>query len=318
MPDAPTPVRVFLLDDHEVVRRGLRELLEAAGGIEVVGESGSAREAARRAPALRPHVAIVDARLPDGSGIDACRDIRSVDPSIRDMLGHLIKWTIMGFGLVIACNQIGIQIAALLTGVGIIGLAVGFAAQETLANFIAGVVIFWDKPFRVGDWLELDETYGRVQRVTFRSTRILDINGQVIIYPNTHMLANRVANHTTHPLTRVAVPIEVDVAATLVPQIEQLMASGAKVSNQQYFKAAVFYAENGLDLQKARTWIEAATKNDKPAFYMVHWKARILARLGDKEGAKAAAEQSTKLAVAAEGEQSPFVKMNHDLIASLK
>lgn len=86
MPDAPTPVRVFLLDDHEVVRRGLRELLEAAGGIEVVGESGSAREAARRAPALRPHVAIVDARLPDGSGIDACRDIRSVDPSIRGIV----------------------------------------------------------------------------------------------------------------------------------------------------------------------------------------------------------------------------------------
>lgn len=118
--------------------------------------------------------------------------------------------------------------------------------------------------------------------------------------------------------TRVAVPIEVDLAATLVPQIEQLMASGAKVSNQQYFKAAVFYAENGLDLQKALAWIEAATHNDKPTFYMVHWKARILAKLGDKEGAKAAAEQSTKLAIAAEGAQSPFVKMNNDLVASLK
>src|SRR4051794_18544527 len=58
-----------------------------------------------------------------------------VDPSIRDMLGHLLRWSIMGFGAVIACNQIGIQIAALLTGVSIIGLAVGFAAQETLANF---------------------------------------------------------------------------------------------------------------------------------------------------------------------------------------
>src|SRR5207248_10041526 len=95
----------------------------------------------------------------------------AVDPSIRDMLAHLIKWSIMGFGIVIACNQIGIQIAALLTGVGIIGLAVGFAAQETLANFIAGIVIFWDKPFKIDDWVEVDGTFGRIQRVTFRSTR---------------------------------------------------------------------------------------------------------------------------------------------------
>lgn len=131
----------------------------------------------------------------------------NVDPSIRDMLGHLLKWSIMGFGIVIACNQIGVQIAALLTGVSIIGLAIGFAAQETLANFIAGIVIFWDKPFKVGDWLELDETYGQVQRVTFRSTRILDLNGQLIVYPNTHMLSNRVSNHTTFPATRVSVPI---------------------------------------------------------------------------------------------------------------
>jgi small conductance mechanosensitive channel len=131
----------------------------------------------------------------------------AVDPSIRDMLGHLLKWSIMGFGLVIACNQIGIQIAALLTGVSIIGLAVGFAAQETLANFIAGVVIFWDKPFKIGDWVEIDGTFGHVQRVTFRSTRLLDLNGEVIIFPNTHMLSSRLSNHSTHPETRVTVPI---------------------------------------------------------------------------------------------------------------
>jgi DNA-binding NarL/FixJ family response regulator len=79
-------IRVYLLDDHEVVRRGLRDLLEREGDIEVVGESGSAEEAARRIPALRPHVAVLDARLPDGSGIDVCRDVRSVDPSIRALI----------------------------------------------------------------------------------------------------------------------------------------------------------------------------------------------------------------------------------------
>ncbi|NYT96371.1 MULTISPECIES: response regulator [Salinispora] len=79
-------IRVYLLDDHEVVRRGLADLLTASGDIEVVGESGLAQEAARRIPALRPDVAILDARLPDGNGIDVCRDIRALDSSIKGLI----------------------------------------------------------------------------------------------------------------------------------------------------------------------------------------------------------------------------------------
>src|SRR4249919_4232732 len=86
--DASTlePIRVFLLDDHEVVRRGLKELLEQDGDIEVVGESGLAQEAIRRIPALRPHVAVLDGRLPDGSGIDVCREVRSRYPEIKALI----------------------------------------------------------------------------------------------------------------------------------------------------------------------------------------------------------------------------------------
>ena len=79
-------IRIFLLDDHEIVRRGLRELLETVEDFEVVGESGSAVEAARRMPALRPNVAIFDARLPDGSGIDVCREVLAVDPEIAGLI----------------------------------------------------------------------------------------------------------------------------------------------------------------------------------------------------------------------------------------
>ena len=85
-PGQARKVRVYLLDDHEIVRRGLRELLENDGRIEVVGESGLAEEATRRIPALRPDVAVLDGRLPDGSGIDVCRDVRSVDPSIACLI----------------------------------------------------------------------------------------------------------------------------------------------------------------------------------------------------------------------------------------
>src|SRR5215213_909921 len=79
-------IRVFLLDDHEVVRRGLADLLHAAGDIEIVGECGSAQEATRRIPALRPDVAVLDARLPDRNGIDVCRDVRAIDSSIKGLI----------------------------------------------------------------------------------------------------------------------------------------------------------------------------------------------------------------------------------------
>jgi DNA-binding NarL/FixJ family response regulator len=76
------PTRVFLLDDHEVVRRGLRELIEAEDDLEVVGEAGTANEAYGRIPATSPNVAVLDVRLPDGDGIEVCREIRSKHPEI--------------------------------------------------------------------------------------------------------------------------------------------------------------------------------------------------------------------------------------------
>lgn len=78
-------IRVFLLDDHEIVRRGLRDLLESAG-MEVVGDAGTVAHALARIPALRPDVCVLDARLPDGSGIDVCREVRSHDPTIRALI----------------------------------------------------------------------------------------------------------------------------------------------------------------------------------------------------------------------------------------
>jgi two-component system response regulator DevR len=83
---AGTRTTVFLLDDHEMVREGLKAMLEASGRIEVVGESDSAEEAARRIPAIRPDVAILDARLPDGSGIEVCRTIRAVDAGLKALI----------------------------------------------------------------------------------------------------------------------------------------------------------------------------------------------------------------------------------------
>ncbi|MGW2590200.1 response regulator [Streptomyces sp. NPDC001515] len=83
---AEAPVRVFLLDDHEVVRRGLRDLLDSAPGLEVIGEASTAAQALARGPALRPDVAVLDVRLSDGDGITVCRELRSRMPDLACLM----------------------------------------------------------------------------------------------------------------------------------------------------------------------------------------------------------------------------------------
>ena len=82
----PSPIRVFLLDDHEIVRRGLRDLLSTEDDIEVVGECGTVADAVETIVATRPHVAVLDIQLGDGSGIEVCRDLRSAHPEIASLM----------------------------------------------------------------------------------------------------------------------------------------------------------------------------------------------------------------------------------------
>ncbi len=86
MPSTTNLIRVFLLDDHEIVRRGLADLINLESDMEVVGEASSKEEAMHRIPASRPTVAVLDVRLPDGTGVEVCRDIRSDLPDVRCLM----------------------------------------------------------------------------------------------------------------------------------------------------------------------------------------------------------------------------------------
>lgn len=127
--------------------------------------------------------------------------------------------------------------------------------------------------------------------------------------------------YLTWDTTRVNVPVEVDVIGTLRPQVESVMASDA--AKKPYFAAAMFYFENGLDLDKALAWMDAGLAENPNAFWMVYRKGLILAKKGDKAGAKAAAEKSRQLALASQNPQhtqplkDEYVRLNDALIASL-
>jgi hypothetical protein len=113
--------------------------------------------------------------------------------------------------------------------------------------------------------------------------------------------------------TIVPIKFEVELTGKLVPQIEAVMASDA--NQKPYYQAAMFYYDHGQDLSKAGKWVDAAIA-ERETHYIVYLKAKILAKLGDKEGAIAAAKRSTELAITAK--DTGYVKLNEDLISSLK
>jgi len=117
--------------------------------------------------------------------------------------------------------------------------------------------------------------------------------------------------------TRVPLKVQIDTAGLLVPKIEGFMAGPA--AKKPYVPAAMFYLENNLDLKKALAWMDAAIAENPQAFYFVYRKAKILAKMGDKAGALAAAQASLAGAAQAAGEiKAEYTRLNNDLIASLK
>jgi small conductance mechanosensitive channel len=120
-----------------------------------------------------------------------------------------LQLSILTIGLVQALSALGINTTALLTSLGIVGLTIGFAARDALSNLISGVLIFWDRPFVIGDLVEVDDDYGRVQNITLRSTRIVTVDGKMLAVPNSHIVNSTVTSYTNFPHLRLDVEVTV-------------------------------------------------------------------------------------------------------------
>ncbi len=131
-------------------------------------------------------------------------------PGLIDMLvDGLFKWSVAGLALITAASELGVNVAAALAGLGVAGIAVGFAAQETVANMIAGFLVFWDRPFEIGDFITTQERYGRVTEITMRTTRIRTMDNTFVVIPNKQIIGDMLVNHSMYGATRINVPISI-------------------------------------------------------------------------------------------------------------
>lgn len=139
----------------------------------------------------------------------ALRATSMEDALIRLLVQSVLRYTLMAVGVVMAADQLGINVAAALAGLGIAGIAVGFAAQDSVANLISGVIIFADKPFVVGDWIHspADDYFGCVKRITLRSTRIRTPRNTFVVIPNKMIVDAVLENYSKHGELRVDVPV---------------------------------------------------------------------------------------------------------------
>ena len=190
--------RVFLLDDHEVVRRGLRELFEAEDDLVVAGEAGTAEEALRRIPPTRPDVAVLDVRLPDGDGVEVCREVRTHHPEVRCLIltsfadDDALLQAIMAGASGYVLKQV--------KGVDLVDAVRRVAAGDALLDPTVTARVLE----RVRSGPDRDE---RVERLTDQERRILDLIAEGLtnrqIADRIHLAEKTVKNYVSNLLTKL-------------------------------------------------------------------------------------------------------------------
>lgn len=149
------------------------------------------------------------------NGVISPRLKRHLDKTSVAFIETLIKYSVLGVAVIVALSSVGIKTTALLGSLGVAGLTIGFALRDTLSNIISGILVFMDRPFTIDDLVEIDGNYGRVDRITLRTTRIVTNDGKMLAVPNSEIMNKTVTSFTNFPNLRVDVSVTVGVAEDL-------------------------------------------------------------------------------------------------------
>lgn len=131
---------------------------------------------------------------------------RRLSNTMKELLQRAFNLVVLTFATLMTLDQLGLQVTTLLAGIGIAGIALSFAARDTLENLISGVTIALDQPFEIGDNIEVADTFGTVVEITLRSTRIRTLNNEIAIIPNLQMINQKLINHTKQGMLRIVIP----------------------------------------------------------------------------------------------------------------
>lgn len=135
----------------------------------------------------------------------------ALDQTAASFVRTVLKNVLLAIAVVTALGRLGVNTGSLLASLGVAGLTIGFAAKDALSNMISGIFIFWDRPFVIGDLVEIGGHYGRVDAITMRSTRVVTPDGRMLAVPNSAIVNSTVASYTNFPNLRLDIAITVSV-----------------------------------------------------------------------------------------------------------
>jgi len=180
---------------------------------------------------------------------------------VQLLVDNIYRLGLIVLSVVFAAGQVGINILPAIAGLGVIGVALGFAAQDSVSNMISGILIFWDKPFVVGDYVSVQEQYGRVDEITLRTTRIRTPSNSYVVIPNRKMIESMLVNHSKHGGIRVEIPVTIANQESVENARRVLLAAAAPVegvvSTPKPEVVVKALGTAGVDLQ-VRVWIDDA------------------------------------------------------------
>lgn len=191
----------------------------------------------------------------------------NLDASIEQLLKNLLSVLIVVLGIAAVMAQFGFNILSIIAGLGIVGLAVGFAAQSTLSNFIAGITILLERPFRIGDWVRINDQEGKIIKIALRTTHIKTRDNISIIIPNATVASADLTNLTARDLIRFSVFCQIaykesiaqarEVILTRLDGIEDILHTPAPLVNAREL------ADSGVTLV-IRYWLNPVQVERQP------------------------------------------------------